>query len=175
MKLRRRTKHLIQSSPNQARPEVIAVGATDHDDNIWYYSASGPELDIVAPSGAGTRAEHFFHEKPFLWTTDITGIFGYGIENIDTTILDYTDSMNGTSGACPLVAGVAALILSVDPNLTNIEVRSILLDSAKDLGEPGKDDYYGFGRVDANSAVILAMNPPETPPSSDIILKFSYS
>ncbi|MBN2588706.1 MAG: S8 family serine peptidase [Sedimentisphaerales bacterium] len=151
-------------------PEVIAVGATDHDDLAWYYSASGPELDIVAPSGAGTRTDYFFLGKPYLWTTDITGIYGYGIENIDTTILDYSDSMNGTSGACPIVAGVAALILSAEPNLTNIQVRNILLDSAHDLGTPGRDDYYGFGRVDANSAVTMALNPPEIPTSSDITL-----
>ena len=153
-----------------AYSEVIAVGAIDHNDQVLYYSASGPELDIVAPSGAATRADHFFLGEPYLWTTDITGIYGYSIENIDTTMLNYSDTMNGTSGACPIAAGVAALILSVEPNLTNIEVRGILLDSAHDLGEPGRDEYYGFGRVDANSAVYMALNPPETLPTSDIIL-----
>ncbi|MEJ2647790.1 MAG: S8 family serine peptidase, partial [Sedimentisphaerales bacterium] len=153
-----------------ARPEVIAIGATDHDDAAWYYSASGPELDIVAPSGAMTRADYFFLGKAYLWTTDITGIYGYSIENIDTTIWDYSDTMHGTSGACPLVAGVAALVLSVDPNLTNIEVQRILLDTSVDLGEAGKDEYYGFGRVDANEAVQLALNPPSTPPTSMITL-----
>ncbi len=149
-----------------AYSEVIAVGATDHDDEVWHYSASGPELDIVAPSGGIGRIDYFFFDKAFQWTTDITGIPGYSIENLDISILDYSDSMGGTSGACPIAAGVAALILSVDPNLTNIEVRRILLDSAVDLGEPGWDEYYGSGRVDAFAAVNLALNPqsPTTPP-----------
>jgi predicted outer membrane repeat protein len=152
-----------------ARPEVIAVGATDHEDVVWYYSASGPELDIVAPSGS-SREDFFFQGKPFTWTTDISGIYGYSIYNLDYRIWDYSDSMSGTSGACPLVAGVAGLVLSVDPNLRNVEVQRILLDTSVDLGEPGKDEYYGFGRVDANAAVHLALNPPSTPPSSMITL-----
>ena len=153
-----------------AYAEVIAVGAIGHDNIALYYSASGPELDIVAPSGASTRADHFFLGQAYLWTTDITGIYGYGIENIDTEMLDYSDSMSGTSGACPLVAGVSALILSVEPNMTNIEVRNILLKSALDLGQPGRDNYYGFGRVDANSAVNMALNSTDIPSSSDITL-----
>ena len=155
-----------------ARPEVIAVGATDHNDMAWYYSASGPELDIVAPSG-GTIEDFWFDGKAFLWTTDIIGVHGYSIYNInseDTTLWDYSNTMAGTSGACPIVAGVAALVLSIDPNLTNMEVRRILLDTAVDLGEPGVDQYYGFGRVDANAAVHLALNPPTTPPTSFITL-----
>ncbi len=146
--------------------EAIAVGATDHDDEIWYYSASGPELDVVAPSGGVQRTDYFFLGKAFQWTTDITGIPGYSIENLDINILDYSDSMGGTSGACSIAAGVAALILSVDPNLTNLEVRRILLESAVDLGEPGWDEYYGYGRVDAFAAVNIALNPqsPTKPP-----------
>jgi hypothetical protein len=48
---------------------------------------------------------------------------------------------------------VAALILSANPNLTNDEVRRILRESAVDLGAPGRDDYYGYGRVDARAAL----------------------
>ncbi len=151
-----------------AYPETIAVGATDHDNEVWDYSAFGPELDLVAPSGGIGRADYFLRGKAFLWTTDIVGIPGFSMENLDYSILDYSDSMGGTSGACPIAAGVAALILSVDPNLTNIEVRRILLDSAVDLGEEGWDEYYGSGRVDAFAAVNLALNPqsPTTPPGT---------
>jgi thermitase len=152
--------------------DVIAVGATDHKDEVWYYSASGPELDIVAPSG-GTVPDYYFSFKPFLWTTDITGIYGYSIYNLnseDPNLWDYSNTMSGTSGACPIVAGVAALVLSVDPNLTNVEVRRILLDSAVDLGAPGRDDYYGYGRVDANQAVAMALNPPDVPDVSTVTL-----
>ena len=53
---------------------------------------------------------------------------------------------------------MAALILSVNPNLTNLEVKRILYRSAHDLGEPGWDEYYGWGRVDARAAVEMALN-----------------
>ncbi len=149
--------------------EVIAVGATDHEDMVLSYSSYGQELDIVAPSG-GTDFDYALYETPYLWTTDITGIDGYSIVNIDPSILDYSDSMNGTSGSCPIAAGAAALVLSVDPNLTNIQVRAILLESAHDLGEHGKDNYYGYGRVDANAAVIMAFNPPDIAESNEITL-----
>jgi subtilisin family serine protease len=119
---------------------VLAVGAVDHDGVAWYYSASGPELDIVAPSG-GTREDYILKGKALLWTTDILGIYGYSAHNLDYHMLDYSDSMSGTSGATPLIAGVAALVLSVDPNLTNMEARRILLDTAVDLGESGNDDF----------------------------------
>jgi thermitase len=130
-------------------PEVIAVGATDHDDVIWYYSGSGPELDIVAPSGDMDLNGN-------IWTTDIAGAAGYN--NRDPYILDYTDKMGGTSAACPIAAGVAALILSIEPNLINIDVQDILQISAVDLGAPGRDNYYGYGRVDASYALVLMWN-----------------
>jgi len=130
-------------------PEVIAVGAIDQNDNDWYYNGHWDGLDIVAPSGD-------IEFKGNLWTTDIST--GKGYNNRDSNILDYTDKMGGTSGACPIVAGVAALILSIDPNLTNIEVQGILFESARDLGSSGWDGYYGFGCVDAYEAVTLALN-----------------
>ena len=68
--------------------------------------------------------------------------------------------MGGTSAACAVAAGVAALILSVEPDLTNLEVQRILLRSARDLGTPGWDEYYGYGRVDARAALEMALNPP---------------
>lgn len=131
-----------------ARPEVVAVGATDDNDVRLEYSAYGSELDILAPgapypsllpswyipgrSGAG------------IWTTGISGS------------MDYFE-FGGTSAATPIAAGVAALILSIEPNLTNEEVRHFLTRSAKDLGDPGRDDYYGWGRVDARAALDMVL------------------
>lgn len=138
----------IRSTWQEAYEEVIAVGAVDHNDQRWHFSDYGPELDIMAPSGAP--------EGEFaIWTTDILGYPGVSVFNEDPNLLDYTDKAWGTSPCAPMVAGVAALMLSVDPNLTNEEVRRILLDSAQDLGEPGRDDYYGWGRVDARRALKL--------------------
>ncbi|MFQ5415352.1 MAG: S8 family serine peptidase, partial [Phycisphaerae bacterium] len=66
-----------------------------------------------------------------------------------------TTSMSGTSMASPMVAGLAALILSADPNLTPAEVRQIIRDGAVDLGAPGFDRAYGFGRIDAINSLSL--------------------
>ncbi len=125
--------------------EVIAVGATNHNDIVWSYSESGPELEIVAPSGN--------------WTTDIVGSSGYN-NNYPNVSSDYTNRFSGTSSSCPIAAGTAALVLSANPNLTGLEVRRILLHSAQDLGDKGWDKYYGNGRVDAGKAVNMAFNPP---------------
>ena len=135
-------------------PEVIAAGATDHRDLRWGYSNYGPELDIVAPGGPyppGSAGDVFA-----IWTTDIAGSAGGNGIIRGLPITDYIP-FGGTSAAAPIVAGVAALILSVEPNLTNDEVRHFLCRSAKDLGDPGRDDYYGWGRVDARAALDMVL------------------
>lgn len=61
--------------------------------------------------------------------------------------------LDGTSMAAPVVSGVAALILSANPGLSNVALRQLLVETAVDLGAPGRDDAYGFGRVDAMRAL----------------------
>jgi len=134
----------MRSGRTPTYAEVLAVGMTDHNDVRDRDSSYGPELDLMAP---GVN----------LWTTDVTGVAGY---NSGQNILDYIDNMGGTSASCPIAAGVAALVLSVNPNLTRLGVQEILQRSARDLGDPGRDDYYGWGRVDAYAAVMMALNPP---------------
>ena len=109
---------------------VIAVGAIDSSNNRASFSNYGPELDLVAP----------------------------GV-SIESTIVGGYASWDGTSMATPFVSGVAALVLSKNPSLTNAEVVSILENSADDLGSAGKDDQYGYGRVDAQEAVVMAGIP----------------
>jgi len=138
----------IRSSSQEAYEEVIAVGAVDHNDVRWNFSDYGPELDLMAPSSKSDG-------EGSVWTTDIIGAPGVSLFNDDPNLLDYTGQAGGTSMCAPMVAGVAALILSVDPNLSNEEVRRYLLNSARDLGDPGRDDYYGWGCVDAGAALGL--------------------
>jgi len=102
------------------------------DREVWS-SNYGPELDVVAPG-------------VLITTTDITGPDGYGRG-------DYINFFNGTSSATPHVAGIAALILAVNPQLNPDEVREILRRTARDIGERGRDDETGYGLVDAEAAV----------------------
>ena len=127
---------------------VIAVGATNQWDELkthtsldgeWFWGSNfGDAVSVVAPG-------------VHIYTTDSSGTDGY-----DDT--DYARAFNGTSSATPHVSGIAALMLSVNPDLTPAEVRDILQETAEDLGKPGRDRYYGYGRVNAKRAVAEALS-----------------
>ena len=63
------------------------------------------------------------------------------------------EAWGGTSMAAPHVSGVAALIWSAYPKLSNVEIREAMDSTALDLGDPGRDVYYGFGLVQAYDAL----------------------
>ena len=116
---------------------VISVGSTDNYDSRSYFSNYGTTIDIVAPGSN-------------IWSTLPYGKFG---------------GMSGTSMASPIVAGVAALIKSNEPNLSNIEIENRLIETAVDLGGAGYDIYYGHGKVDAATALkILNIKAPSIEP-----------
>jgi serine protease len=125
---------------------VITVGAIDKSGNIFGYSQRGIEMDLVAPSGLNGGSGD-------VRTTDRPGADGYDAGN-------YSSTFGGTSAACPQVAGVAALMLSVNPNLTEAQVRTFLQQTATDMGASGFDNTFGFGRVNAEAAVIRALGGP---------------
>lgn len=125
------------------KTNVITVGAVDKKGNAWPYSCIGKSINLVAPSGnIGMKGD--------IVTLDIMSILGYGPFN-------YTSTFGGTSAACPQVAGVCALILSVNPNLTESQVKDILYTTARDLGATGFDYTYGYGLVDAYASVMKAL------------------
>jgi subtilisin family serine protease len=66
-------------------------------------------------------------------------------------------SFSGTSGATPHACGTVALVLSINPNLTPAEVSMIMQTTAVEKGDPGKDNRYGAGRIDAYEAYMLAL------------------
>lgn len=105
---------------------VITVGAIDNKGKIQSYSRRGREMDLVAPSGR-------------VVTTTLNNGYHY-----------YFD---GTSASCPQVAGVVALMLSVNPSLGERQITEILRNTARDLGITGFDETYGYGLVDATKAV----------------------
>ena len=84
-------------------------------------------------------------------------------DNIWTTQRDLSNpygSWRGTSFSSPIVAGTAALIASVNPTLSNSQIASLLEQTADDLGQPGYDIFFGYGRVNASRAVVTANNLP---------------
>lgn len=121
---------------------VISVGAVDNRGTLFTYSARGPELDLVAPSGETNYLGN-------VRTTDRMGDAGRLSGH-------YEPRFGGTSASCPVVSGVAALVLSVNSNLTQQEVRDILTSTATDMGAVGFDNNFGFGRVNAFAAVVNA-------------------
>jgi len=119
--------------------EVIAVTATDQYDNKAYFSNWGDWVELAAPG------VDIYSTMPTYYVT--MNDLGYS--------MNY-DYMSGTSMACPHVAGVAALVWSLHPNNTRDWVRLWLRYTVDDLGEPGFDVYYGFGRINARNAVETA-------------------
>lgn len=119
---------------------TIAVGATTQNDERWSNapnqgsmigSVDGIQLDLMAPGGT-----------PTIWTTHYDG--GY--------------NTSGTSAAAPHVAGVAALIRSVNSGLSWTQIRNILRNSADKVAGMGGatyTDYYGYGRINAYQALLL--------------------
>lgn len=123
---------------------VIGVGAVNNLGELTQFSNTGRSVDVVAPTGSVS--------------TDISG--ADGDDDGDVTV-----RFGGTSSACPLVAGVAALLISVEPELTREDVEGLLEDSAKqsalaDPGADGHDDEYGFGLVQPEAALRLLDDPP---------------
>ena len=115
---------------------IIAVGAVHKNGLIWDYSQTGTSMCLVAPSGGGDVV-----------TTDRMAPKGKNPSS------NYNFSFGGTSAAAPQVAGVAALMLSVNPNLTASQVKAALESTATDLGITGFDTIYGYGLVNAYAAV----------------------
>lgn len=126
-----------------ALDSVIGVAATRNDDTRWSLSNYGSFVDVAAPGYA-------------VYSTYNDLQNAYGGYNY----------MSGTSMAAPHVAGLAGLLLSQDPKRTPVQVRDIIRSTAIDLGDPGQDDYYGYGRVDAFEA--LKAGAPIIQPDSGV-------
>jgi subtilisin family serine protease len=110
---------------------LIFVSGTDAADrrwvkDAWTGSTWGPFVDLAAPASQILVADP--HDPVGLPS-------GYGLDS-------------GTSYAAPLAAGAAALAWSIAPDLTAEEVWDLVRTTAVDLGDPGRDEVYGYGRID---------------------------
>ena len=134
-------------------PEAIAVGASTNQGRRSDYSNYGEGIDFVAPSNGGTKG---------IFTTDVSiSGRGFNVGNVNSGDAEglYTNSFGGTSSATPLAAGIAALMLSLNPDLTWQEVRKYMGETADKIDQ-GQGNYvngyslkYGFGRVNARKAL----------------------
>jgi len=145
-------------------PRTLGVGGSNRDDvrkavgdtsiEPFWGACFGPDVDVVAPC----------LEIP---STDRLGGAGYSPN-------DYTLFFDGTSAATPHVAGLAGLILSVNPNLTNVEVRQIISETTDKINQPayvyvptaGKpfgtwNNDVGYGRINAERALLVACGSGE--------------
>ena len=121
---------------------VIAVAATDNNDLIAYFSSDGAEVELAAP-GVSIRST---------WNDG------------------FYNTISGTSMASPHVAGTVALVLATvvqsaydadaDGAWDPAEVRAALQAAADDLGATGRDNFYGYGLVDAEESVTGTQTNP---------------
>ena len=142
-------------------PWVLPICAVGDKGARAYYSERGANLLVCAPS-LGDSGHG-------ITTVDRSGANGYntGTTVGDYTNTNYTNSFGGTSSAAPLAAGVVALLLEANPNLTWRDVRAVLARSARKNDAANAEwttngaglninHNYGFGVVDATAAVALA-------------------
>lgn len=136
-------------------PGVIAVAACNDTGRRCVYSDFGKAVWVAFPS-ADYGWRPFQHPAPLsegLRTTDRRGADGYSPDN-------YVNSFGGTSAACPGMAGIVALMLAVNPNLTPAKIKDLIQQSCTRIDEAGGEYdakghsvFYGYGRIDAGLAV----------------------
>lgn len=111
-----------------AYPEVLSVSATDANMQRASFSNYGDYIEVMAPG-----------------------------ESIASTYPDNEyAALSGTSMASPHVAALAALVRSINPELKNTEVMDIIRQNVIDLGDPGRDKYFGYGQIDVYAALQAA-------------------
>ena len=108
--------------------DAIGVGAVDAENKHCYFSQYNESVFVVAP--------------------------GMGV--VSTAIAGYTQN-TGTSFAAPHVTALAAIAKSMNPDLTTEEFKMLLQTTATDLGDEGRDDYYGYGLINCEAAVKALM------------------
>lgn len=112
---------------------VVSVAATNSDNGICGFSQYNADITVAAPG------ENVLVAEPFSKTA-------------------YTAS-SGTSFSSPYVAAVAALARSVDKKLSTAEFKQLIKQTSTDLGAPSRDNYYGWGLINAQALVTAAKSP----------------
>jgi len=134
--------------------DVITVAAVNHLDAKASFSNFGAKIDVTAPGGGDTGAGIQPDRSILSLLSSQAGsvMTGSGQLIVGTKYL----RQSGTSMASPHVAGVAALIRAQHPEFSNEQVRQVLRESADDIGTPGFDTQFGFGRLNASRSLTIA-------------------
>ncbi|MFC1812685.1 S8 family serine peptidase [Thermodesulfobacteriota bacterium] len=114
-----------------AYPDVIGVSALGYNEEIWQDSNSGRHIDVSAP----------------------------GVDIISTGTGGNYVYASGTSASSAMVTALAAMLLSEKPDLSVPFIEKLIMQSAKDLGEEGRDKIYGSGEIDAFAALEQDVEP----------------
>ncbi len=122
---------------------VMAISAIEPNDTLSTFSSFGSDIAVSAPGNN-------------IWTTQNDSNYPYG-------------GWWGTSVASPVVAGVAALVASANPSLSNTQIVSLIKANADDLGAAGYDTAFGWGRVNARRSVVTAVGGDTVPPTTSIV------
>ncbi len=104
----------------------MAIAATTDSDAPASFSNRGPEIDVAAP----------------------------GVDVYSTSVYGQYAQMSGTSQAAPHVSGLAALIWSLQPTMTAVQVTHVITSTAHDVYTSGWDQRTGWGRIDAQAAIL---------------------
>ncbi len=133
---------------HQAVADVVSVGAVSAvlSDQIEPFSSNGP-VTHVSPSPT-------VRQKPDICGVDRVRVSGAG---------GFKSTFVGTSAASPHIGALCALVWSGRPDLTADEIRNALYRSATDLGAPGRDTVFGWGRADAVDMYALVATGTPTP------------
>lgn len=165
---------------NATIPDLITVGASDRNNNQANYSPNGQTLEIVAPSHTAYNSQ-VSGESFNIWTIDspntnqgynswkdswaVLPAVGETLPSSGTNFASYTGRMGGTSASTPIVAGVLALMKSVNTCLTASQIKSMLLNTTDKIGGfnynwsssmAGHSIELGYGKVNAYKAVSMA-------------------
>jgi uncharacterized protein YraI len=150
-----------QISDFAAHPESICVTASNSLDEFSDYSFFGSNAYLCAPTNG--------NEGVGITTASID------VDNSGQMVLGYTSGFGGTSSATPLAAGICALMLTANPNLTLSQIKSVLRQSTDKIGSGynanGHSPTFGYGRINALKAVKMAaggsvVSTPTTTPTS---------
>ncbi|MFD0692799.1 S8 family peptidase [Paenibacillus sp. GCM10027628] len=125
---------------------IIAASGNDNTERPGY-PAAYPEVFAVAATDSENK------KAPFSNYGDYIAVAAPGVSIASTYPNNQYAALSGTSMASPHVTALAALIRSTNPALKNTEVYDIMRQSAQDLGDPGRDKYFGFGLIDVVKAV----------------------